>query len=216
MRNFIDRVKQKHQPPAVQQIVERRELRAAPRPFLRQPVARRRQGFAGAERAIAVERDEEAQRPGLSSAGAQRIDGEVEFEPAQQRALAAAGRAEQYQCRLTGLAEHLAQVAKRLLLRLPARSLGVRALVEQQRQPREALVERVARLRPFGNPRQSVLFERTRRVAEDLLQLVPGKFGDCLASEQRCAEIGQVLRQPREAGRGRRAPGGVAGKPGRG
>jgi len=61
----------------------------------------------------------------------------------------------------------------------------LRTLIEQQRQPGEAPVECVARLRPLGDTRQAVVVERARDVAQDGLQRAGGEFGDCLAGAQR-------------------------------
>jgi hypothetical protein len=206
VRQFIDRVEQQHDPTVLQQFAQRRQLRGAACPFLCQPVARRRQRFARACRAVAVERHEEAQPrlPGFGG-GAQCIDSEVEFEAAQQRALAATGRAEQHQRRLLRFGQHATQVVESVLLRLPVRPLRVRSLIDEQRQPREALVERVARLRPFGDSCQAVVFERARRVAEDLLLRCLVKLRNCLSREQRCAQDIECLRLARKAGLGRSA-----------
>ncbi len=58
--------------------------------------------------------------------------------------------------------KHFVQVVESILLRLPACPLRLRPLIDEQRQPRETLVERVARLRPLGDSRQVVVFERAR------------------------------------------------------
>jgi hypothetical protein len=182
-------------------------------------------------RSVAAELDEEAEARRIGFAGAQCVEREVEFEPAQQRALAASRRAEQHQRGVARFGENFAQVVEGLRLRLPACRLRVRTLVEQQRQPCEALVERVARLRPLDNPRQAVFLEAARRMAEDLLQRAfrqgvrqcAGRgvsrrgagcrglghaadfLADSLSGEQRFAEGAQRRRQAGEVGCRRRS-----------
>ncbi|HNC51418.1 MAG TPA: hypothetical protein PLO14_04125 [Accumulibacter sp.] len=62
---------------------------------------------------MAAQGDEHAARSAAGVAGAQRVEREVEFEPAQQRALAAARRTEQHQRRGVGRRrQHLAQLGE--------------------------------------------------------------------------------------------------------
>ena len=85
----------------------------------------------------------------------------IHLQAAQQRGFAAARRAQQHQRGMFfRLRHHVSQIVEAKLFG-PLPSLGFAfAAVEQQRQIDEAFIERVARLRPFGDPRVAEFGER--------------------------------------------------------
>ena len=199
-------VQEQQERAAPQQLGQAGKPRVALRPLLCQPVSRRRRIAPGPRRAVAAEGEEEAER-GIAARAAQGVQRQVQLQPAQQGALAAAGRAQQDQRRGIGFLQYVPEIVERLGpgLGLPAGALGLRPLVQQQGQAGETLVQIKAGLGPLGDAGEAVFLDGGRGVAQEglprlLVQLRDGASG----SEEAVAESGQGLGHP---GSRRRAQG---------
>jgi len=158
--DFVHGVQQQQERAAPKQLGQAGKPRVALRPLFCQPVARRRRIAPGPRRAVAAEGEEKAER-GIAARAAQGVQRQVQLQPAQQGALAAAGRAQQDQRRGISFVQHVPEIVERLGpgLGLPADALGLRPLVQQEGQAGETLVEIKAglgtrRRGPGGIPRR--------------------------------------------------------------
>src|SRR5690606_37273825 len=121
-------------------------------------------------RPVGVQRHEEA--VAMLVVSPQPVDAVVELQAAEQGALAATRVTQQHQRRaVLQVSKNLAEVVKaRALGRLlEALALGSLALVDQQGQRHEAVVDLIARLRPLRDAAEPVLGEAGRRVLENVL-----------------------------------------------
>ena len=78
-------------------------------------------------------------------------------------------------------------------MRLPGRTFRLRALIDEQRELREALVERLARVRPRGEPVQVKLIKGPWRVMENGLQRAVRDLGSTFRGQDAAAKRLQSL-----------------------
>jgi len=172
-RHLVEAVEEQRHAAGVEQLVERGQVRETVAPLLGQPSAGgRRVGGGGG--AVEAQGDEEGPRARLTLP-TERRDGGIELEAPQQRALAAAGGAQEHERGLGGGREEVGERREPLGMRLPARGGGGFAAVDEQRQGDETGVQSITRLGPLGDAAEVVRGPVGRRLQGDGAGLLGGE-----------------------------------------
>ena len=202
MRQFVQAVEQ--QPQAIAQLrFQRGHMRKFLLPAFAQPIGRRR---AVLPRFVGVQRDFVGQRPWQRRAifRAQGLRRQIIGQATHQRGFSTTGRAEQYDGAFVGqIIQEFAQILEGFFAVFPpALAVGVAALVDQQGQAHEAMIDASIATRMAGDAVQAVFPWISRRMP---LHLGEGVLIGCFAVAQRVQQPPaggwEVIRGPGIRGR---------------